>query len=174
MTEVFLGLGSNIDREPNIRRGLDALAADFGTLALSSVYASAAVGFDGDPFYNLVVRIDTALSVGALHEHLRALEYAMGREPGCERFSPRTVDIDILTYAACIGVVDGVVLPRPEIVENAYVLRPLAELAPQRYHPELRCSYAELWQRHDAASQPLQEIAFHWSDPALARKGVRP
>ena len=121
MTRVLLGVGSNIDPQQNIGAGLDALQQDFGELAISSVYQSAAVGFEGEPFHNLVVGLDSPVSAGQLARHLRQLEHAMGRPLDTSRFSSRTLDIDILTYADCCGVVDGVQLPREEITENAFV-----------------------------------------------------
>ena len=135
MARVFLGLGSNIERERYIVAGLDALARLFGDFEHSSVYDSAAIGFDGAAFLNLVVVLETPLSVADLALQLRQIEVEHGRPVNASRFSARQLDIDILTYDELVGVVDGVVLPRGEILENAFVLQPLAELAPTRRHP---------------------------------------
>ena len=137
MTAVFLGVGSNIERERYIVAGLDALQGMFGEFAHSSVYDSEAVGFHGQPFLNLAVAVDTELDVGSLARRLRHIEYEHGRPPNASRFSARQLDIDILTYDDVVGVVEGVELPRGEILENAFVLRPLAELAPRGVHPVL-------------------------------------
>ena len=123
MPRVYLGVGSNIERERYITAGLDALEVLFGTLALSPVYDSAAIGFQGQPFLNLVAGVDTELAVGDMAGRLRHIEYEHGRQPNATRFSARQLDIDILTYGDATGVIDGVELPRGEILENAFVLR---------------------------------------------------
>ena len=135
MAIVYLGVGSNIERERYIVAGLDALAGLFGALALSPLYESDAIGFEGEPFYNLVARVETDLEVGALQKALRHIEYEYGRPQNASRFSARQLDIDILTYDDRVGVIDGVELPRGEILVNAFVLRPLADLAPADVHP---------------------------------------
>ena len=162
MATVYLGVGSNIERERYIVAGLDALQGMFGELALSSVYDSAALGFEGQPFLNLVVRVDTGLSVGALARRLRHIEVEHGRPANATRYSARQLDIDILTYDDATGNIDGVKLPRSEILENAFVLRPLAELAPEMLHPVVGRSYLDLWQAYDQAAQPLAKIDFEW------------
>ncbi|WP_193166118.1 2-amino-4-hydroxy-6-hydroxymethyldihydropteridine diphosphokinase [Microbulbifer hainanensis] len=162
MARVFLSLGSNIDRERHIRAGLDALAKRFGGLDVSRVFESEAVGFDGDNFYNLVVGIHTELPVGRLALGLREIEDANGRLRAGPKFSARTLDIDILTYDALTGTVDGVKLPRGEILKNAFVLLPLAELVPNAIHPLVGKSYRELWEEYDQTSQKLWPVPFDW------------
>ena len=159
MTPIFLGLGSNIEPRRHLRLGLAALEDLLGPLARSPVYAGAAIGFDGDPFWNLVVAATTSLRVAELQSALRAIEYAHGRPAAATRFSPRTLDIDILIYGDCVGVIDGVQLPRPETTENAFVLRPLAELAGETHHPALGVTFAALWAAYDHATQPLTPVA---------------
>jgi 2-amino-4-hydroxy-6-hydroxymethyldihydropteridine diphosphokinase len=162
MARVYLGLGSNIERERYITAGLDALQGLFGELAMSSVYDSPAIGFQGQPFLNMVVAVETALTVGDLAQQLRHIEVEHGRPPDASRFSSRQLDIDILTYDALVGVIDRVELPRGEILENAFVLRPLAELAPDVRHPEVGQTYDSLWRAYDQASQPLCRVPFEW------------
>ncbi|KUJ82787.1 2-amino-4-hydroxy-6-hydroxymethyldihydropteridine diphosphokinase [Microbulbifer flavimaris] len=162
MAEVFLSLGSNIDREQHIRAGLDALAQEFGELDVSRVFESVAVGFDGENFYNLVVGIHTDLPVGQLSQCLREIEDANGRVRGGPKFSARTLDIDILTYDDRVGTVDGIELPRAEILKNAFVLQPLAEIAPRRSHPVTGQTFAELWGQYDKARQKLWPVEFVW------------
>lgn len=160
--QVFLSFGSNIDRENNISGGLDALAKQFGQVRLSPVYESEAVGFDGEPFLNLVAEIYTRLSVGDLAQVLRDIEADHGRQRGEKKFSSRTLDIDILTYDDLVGEYDGVSLPRDEILKHAFVLRPLADLAPQQLHPQLKKSYAALQQEKDFSDQRLWTVPFQW------------
>ena len=167
MADVFLGVGSNIQRERYIGVGLDALTELFGELRTSSVYDGDAIGFAGDPFLNLVAQIETDLPLAELAQQLRQLEYAHGRPANATPNSPRQLDIDILTYDDCVGLVDGVVLPRPEILRNAFVLRPLAELAPDVLHPEVGLSYAALWDAYDQTAQKLWPVDFVWRGRAL-------
>jgi 2-amino-4-hydroxy-6-hydroxymethyldihydropteridine diphosphokinase len=162
MARVFLGVGSNIEREREIAAGLDALAELFGEPALSPVYDSAAIGFEGEPFLNLVAAVETALPLQALAHTLRQLEFDHGRALDATRFSARRLDIDILTYADRVGRFGSVTLPRGEILENAFVLRPLAELAPGERHPVNGRTYAALWDAFDQASQPLVRVDFDW------------
>src|SRR6187402_104468 len=129
MTAIYLSLGSNVDRHKNIRAALNALADLLGELQISSVYASKSVGFDGSNFFNLVVGADTALPVAELSETLKRIEDDNGRKRNGPKFSPRTLDIDILTYGDFVGVDGGIELPRAEITKNAFVLLPLAEIA---------------------------------------------
>ncbi len=160
MADVFLSIGSNIDREKHIRSCLAALRDAFGDIELSSIYESESVGFKGDNFYNMVVKITTDKPVGALLAKLRFIEDANGRVRGGERFSARTLDIDILTYNDVCGEIDSVKLPRDEILTNAFVLWPLAEIAPDALHPCEKKSYRQLWDEFDQNSQKLWPVAF--------------
>jgi 2-amino-4-hydroxy-6-hydroxymethyldihydropteridine diphosphokinase len=166
MARIFLGLGSNIERERYLTAGLDALDGLLGELSLSSVYDSAAIGFDGQPFLNMVVGATTDLSLPTLAARLRHIEYEHGRPADATRFSARQLDIDILVYDDLVGEFEGefgvVTLPRDEILHNAFVLRPLAELAPDLLHPAVGRSYAELWREYDSAAQPLVRVSFNW------------
>lgn len=159
MTEVFLGLGSNVKREWHLREGIRALRERFGPLQVSPIFESESVGFAGSPFFNLVVSLQTDLSVGVLQQELRAIEFSLGRTPDQRKYSPRTLDIDILTYGDVVGEIDGVILPRGEILENAFVLWPLACLAPDSQHPEVKISYGQLWAAYDKARQKLEQVA---------------
>lgn len=160
MPRVYLSLGSNIDRDAHLRAALQELEERYGPLLISTVYESEAVGFAGDNFYNLVVGLDTDLGVGELAAELRAIEAAHGRERGGPRFAPRTLDIDILTYGNACGEIDGIHLPRDEILKNAFVLRPLADIAPNDRHPETVRPYAEHWEAYDHSRQKLWPIDF--------------
>jgi len=174
MVRVYLGLGSNIDRERHILAALDALSAQFGQLLLSSVFESQAVGFEGDPFYNLVVGIDTDWPVSRLSGYLKALEDRHGRRRDGPRYSGRTLDIDILTYGQQSGIVDGVTLPRGEILHNAFVLWPLAELAPDELHPLVGQRYGDLWRAYDRRRQALWPVSFNWRGKELTRFATNP
>ena len=168
MNTVYVSIGSNIDRERHITQALDALAEQFGELGLSSIYESEAVGFDGDAFYNLVARFDTALSVGELSQALRTIEAANGRSRAGAKFSSRTLDIDILTCGEQTGEIDGIKLPRAEILQNAFVLLPLAELAPDLSHPVNGQTYGALWAAYDR-DQKLWPVDFSWREQRISR-----
>ncbi|HEY7884658.1 MAG TPA: 2-amino-4-hydroxy-6-hydroxymethyldihydropteridine diphosphokinase [Cellvibrionaceae bacterium] len=173
MTQVFLSLGSNIQRHRHITAALDALAAHFGALEISSVYESESVGFNGSDFFNLVVGIDTELAIAELSAELKQIEDDNGRNRSGPKFSPRTLDIDILTFGDFVGVEAGVNLPREEITENAFVLLPLAELAPDLPHPVLSQTYRELWQGYDQNRQQLWAVDFIWQGRKIS-EGCRP
>ncbi len=158
--KVYLGIGSNIAPRESIASGLAALREEFGQLEASSVYESESVGFTGPRFWNLVVSINTALDLLPLQDRLRAIEYTHGRPINAARNSSRALDIDILLYGDYCGFYEHLELPRPEIHYNAFVLRPLAELAPDRALPNINISLRELWQRFDQAKQPLARIPY--------------
>lgn len=162
MTQIFLGLGSNLEREKNIRGGLAALQSLLGHMIFSKVYESEPVGFNGSNFYNMVVSAKTELSIGALSEALKKIEDDHGRVRTGPKYSPRTLDIDILTYGDFVGIEAGVELPRAEITENAFVLLPLSEIAPLHRHPKLQKTYAELWDAYDHKRQSLWSIDFNY------------
>jgi 2-amino-4-hydroxy-6-hydroxymethyldihydropteridine diphosphokinase len=162
MTHVFLGLGSNLNREKNIRLGLNALKQKFGYLTCSSVYESEPVGFRGSNFYNLVVSLQTGLSIADLSEAIKKIEDDHGRVRTGPKYRPRTLDIDILTYGDFVGVKESIELPRAEITKNAFVLLPLSEIAPNELHPQFKKSYAELWSTYDQSSQILWPVKFVW------------
>lgn len=169
MTEIYLSLGSNVDRHRNITAALDALADLFGELKISSVYESKSVGFDGSNFFNLVVGADTTLFIVELSETLKRIEDEYGRKRNGPKFSPRTLDIDILTYGDFAGIEHGIELPRAEITKNAFVLLPLAEIAPNVFHPQLQKTYRALWLDYDQASQSLWPIDFEWKGLVISK-----
>ena len=146
MSVAFLGLGSNIEAERNIGAGIGALRAAFEPVALSPMYRARAVGFNGDDFINLVARIETSMSPLQLKAFLHDLEDRHGRDRSRPKYSDRTLDIDILLYDDLWLLSPGLEIPRDEILTSAHVLRPLAELAPDRRHPALGQSFAALWE----------------------------
>jgi len=163
MALVTLSLGSNIERDRHIRACLDALSATFGEVAISRVFESEPVGFeDGRNFYNLVVAFASDWPVEELQAWCKRLEFANGRRKDSPKFSPRTLDVDILTVGAATGVHGGVALPRDEILHHAFVLWPLADILPDARHPLDGRRYTELWQAFDADAQALWPVDFDW------------
>ncbi len=161
MATIYIGIGSNIEREVHLRAGRRSLAAAFSALRLSAVYESAAVGFDGAPFYNLVAEAHTTQSVAEVCDTLRAIEFRHGRPQQARKFSSRTLDLDLLAYDD-LCLTEPVVLPREEVLTHAFVLRPFAELNPEYRHPRLALPLSALWQRFDAGQQPLRQVEFDW------------
>jgi 2-amino-4-hydroxy-6-hydroxymethyldihydropteridine diphosphokinase len=159
---IFISVGSNIDRDKHVRSGLQAMHQRFGELTLSGVYESEAVGFAGSHFYNLVVKTDTTLSVRQVCSVLKKIEEDNLRVRGDKKFAPRTLDLDLLLYDELVTK-EGVELPRDEILFNAFVLKPLSEIAPHRLHPLERRTYQALWDDYDQSQQKLWAIEFTWS-----------
>lgn len=162
-TRVYIGVGSNIDREHNICAALDRLEKIFTPLTVSPVYESEAVGFSGAAFFNLVIGFDTYLSLQEMRLQLRAIERDNGNVGNLPKFSARSLDLDLLTYGDFCGVVNGTKLPRADIAEYAYALWPLADIASEELHPQLRISYGVLKQQF-AKTQRLWPVSFHWRD----------
>ncbi|MEQ1529755.1 MAG: 2-amino-4-hydroxy-6-hydroxymethyldihydropteridine diphosphokinase [Methylococcales bacterium] len=159
MPTGYISIGSNIDKEINIPTSLRALENCFGNLLVSSIYESEPVGFEGDAFYNLVVGFDSDLEVKQVAKQLRQIELDHGRTRDCKKFSARTLDLDLILYGDLI-VDDGrLQIPRDEIEHYAFVLEPLAEIAPDLRHPVSHKSYAELWQQFDKTKLQQQRIS---------------
>ena len=158
MPRVYVSIGSNIDKDQHIRQGVQELAAHYAPLTLSTVYESRAIGFEGDDFYNLVVGFDTQDTLEQISTVLAGIEQHCGRVRNGVRFSPRTLDLDILLYGDLVQNDARHPLPRTEIDEYACVLRPLAEIAPQQRHPVTGIAYREMWRRFSDATQPLVPV----------------
>lgn len=162
MTKIYISLGSNINREENTRAGVRALRECFGELQLSAVYESEAVGFEGDAFYNMVIACESDDDVHAVNKILADIEDANGRDRSGPKFSSRTLDLDLLLYDDLVIDESGLSLPRDEILKNAFVLWPLAEIAPQLIHPIAKKSYAQLWRTFDKSKEQLNPIKFEF------------
>ena len=155
MGRAWLSLGSNVDAEHWLAVAVAELRARFGPLAISPVYRSSAVGFDGPDFLNLAVGLDSDLDPQALNDWLHALEDRHGRVRGGERYASRTLDVDIVLYDDLVLSGEGhLELPRGEL-RHAFVLKPMADIAPGLRHPVDGRTMAELWAAFPAASEPL-------------------
>jgi len=162
MPKVYISIGSNIDRDKNILASLKALENNFGKLTISSIYESEPVGFTGDAFYNLVVGFNSELGAKEVAKLLRQIELDNGRARDSQKFSARTLDLDLILYDDLI-INDGrLQIPRDEIERYAFVLEPLAEIAPALKHPISHLSYAELWQKFDKANLKQKRVTPAW------------
>jgi 2-amino-4-hydroxy-6-hydroxymethyldihydropteridine diphosphokinase len=157
MAQVYVGIGSNIDRQRNISAALHAMTAAYGELLLSSVYESDAVGFDSPPFYNLVVGLSADETPQAIQKKLHAIEDSNGRLRTGELSAP-TLDLDLLLYDDLVMNDGKLALPRPDVDLFAFVLAPLAEIAGSGCHPVSGISYAKLWAAFDDSQQQLTRV----------------
>ena len=168
MADIYISLGSNVERDYHVQHGLKALATTFNLpfeqLSLSSLFESEAIGFSGNAFYNMVIGIKTQCSVEQVAIKLRDIEIDYGRSLDAKKFSPRTLDLDLLLYDDLI-IDTPAQLPRDEIDKNAFVLWPLSEIAPKRVHPIVKLNYQTLWQNYDKTSQQLTIVENCWSSP---------
>jgi 2-amino-4-hydroxy-6-hydroxymethyldihydropteridine diphosphokinase len=164
MPEVFVAAGSNIRPRAHLREALATLAAGWPGLRVSRAWSNVAVGFVGDDFINLVIAFETDEPVALVLERLKEVEDASGRERGAKKWAPRTLDLDLLLYGDLVGQFPGATLPRADLAERAYVLAPLAELAPDRMHPVLGESFGVLWKRFDRSAHALREVSLEGED----------
>ena len=161
MTQVYLGIGSNIDREESVRNGIDTLRRYYRQLQVSPVYESKAFGFDGDDFYNLVVGFETEYEIDELENQLKEIETQSGRKRSDNSFSPRTLDIDLLLYGDLIC--DKHELPRVDITIYAFVLKPLCDLAPDLLHPIEQKTIKKLWENFSEPNQEINKVSISFN-----------
>ena len=155
MPEVYVAAGSNIDPQDNLERAQGLLARAFGPLSVSPWYRNAAVGFAGQDFINFVFGFQTALGVHQMQEQLRQVEARCGRPPNAPKWAARAMDLDILLYADLVLDEPQLKLPRPDLLLRPYMLRPLADIAPDLRHPTQGRSIAQLWAGFDSAAHEM-------------------
>jgi 2-amino-4-hydroxy-6-hydroxymethyldihydropteridine diphosphokinase len=155
---VFIAAGSNVEAPRNLAVALGELEREFGALTVSHAYRNAAVGFDGPDFINLVAGFRTRLGVREVVERLHRIEALCGRPRDAPRWAPRSMDLDILLYGELVCDEPGLRLPRPDLLRRAYMLGPLAEIAPNLRHPKANRTIGELWSQFDRASHPLHRV----------------
>lgn len=158
MHTIYISVGSNIDPQRHVGLALAELKAHFQALRQSSLYESKAVGFDGDNFINLVVQASTDMDIQQVVDCLHEIEARHGRDRDGPKFSSRTLDLDLLLYDDVTCRSDGIHVPREEILYNAFVLYPLAEIAPDLVHPTEHQSMAQLWQQFDKGKQKIWRV----------------
>lgn len=163
--QILISVGSNIDKELNTKKGLQALSDCFDDLLVSTIYESESVGFSGFNFLNSVVLAYTSMSIEKVCATLKLIENNQGRTRD-KKFGNRTLDLDLLTFDDVVTTTP-VILPRKEIEYNAFVLQPMAEIAPHQIHPTTLKNYATLWREFLSQNpnnhQKLWPSDFTWS-----------
>jgi 2-amino-4-hydroxy-6-hydroxymethyldihydropteridine diphosphokinase len=156
----YVSVGSNIEKEIQLPSGLLSLRKIFGELQISSVYESAAVGFSGENFHNLIVGFESRLSAFDVVAQLKQIELQHGRPVDAKKFSSRKLDLDLILYGD--QVIEALNIPRKEIESCAFVLQPLAEIAADSLHPLIKQRYATLWENFDKAKLQQKQIQAGW------------
>jgi 2-amino-4-hydroxy-6-hydroxymethyldihydropteridine diphosphokinase len=161
MPIAYLGIGSNLDAVQNLQLACREIGERFSLQKISAVYRSEALGFDGDDFLNAVACIETELTPQALFEEIEQIHDLAGRKRRSGKFISRTLDIDLLLYDQLVVNEPPLRLPRKDVLQYSFVLRPLAEIAPGYRHPVTGKSISDHWREFDAASHPLTVVDLH-------------
>lgn len=158
MTTVLLSLGSNLQPQQHLYAAVEVLRARFGAITVSPAYCTAAVGFEGPDFLNNAVGLETDLPLSELDAWLHAVEDAHGRDRSGPRFSDRTLDIDVVYYGDLVVEGPGHLrIPRPEL-KHAFVLKPLADIAPDFMDPVCKLSLQAMWRAHPQYAETFQTL----------------
>ena len=155
MATVYVGLGSNIEPDENLRLGVSELRRLYGEVVVSNVYRNAAVGFEGADFLNLVAGFESDEEPTEISRRIEHIHDLAGRERGDDRFASRALDIDLLLYDDLVVDEPPLQLPRSDVLEYSFVLRPLAEIAPDLVHPVTGRTIRRHWQECDTGRHPL-------------------
>lgn len=142
---VYLALGTNLgDRPANLRAAIKALPPEIEVVAESKIYETRPWGVENQPdFLNMAVKCETDLDAESLLKRLKQLELQLGREQSF-RWGPRLIDLDILFYDELTFQSETLTIPHPHLHERAFVLVPLADIAPDFVHPILKKTVKEL------------------------------
>jgi len=173
VTEIYVAAGSNIEPERNLTQASRELLRVFPDTRCSSWYRNPAVGFQGDDFINFVAGFTSSQPVHEVVQRLQAIETLCGRPRDAPRWAPRSMDLDILLYGELICEEPRLKLPRPDLLKRAFMLGPLAELAPDLVHPTAGVTIRELWSRFDAAAHPMQKVPNPFTNPHSDRRPPR-
>jgi 2-amino-4-hydroxy-6-hydroxymethyldihydropteridine diphosphokinase len=159
MHNVYLGLGSNLgDRDAHLRAAISKLAEFLHVERVSSVYETEPLLVEDQPlFHNIACAGQTSLDPFTLLRALKRLEGDLGRVPG-PRYGPRVIDIDILLLDDLVLTTPELTIPHAAMLERAFALVPLAEIAPSQRHPVAGRTIAELALGLDASSVRRQGV----------------
>jgi 2-amino-4-hydroxy-6-hydroxymethyldihydropteridine diphosphokinase len=156
---AYVSGGSNLDAESRLPQAARELKARYPGARFSHCYRNKSVGFDGPDFINFVAELPVAGQAFALREHLQRIERLCGRPESAPRWAPRSMDLDLLLFGNQVIDEPGLKVPRPDLVRWAFMLGPLAELAPDLVHPVEQTTMGELWRRFDSRENPLLPVA---------------
>ncbi len=170
MPQVYVAAGSNVEPERHLARAVAELERAFGPLVVSPWYRNTAAGFEGDDFINFAVQFATDLPARDVLARLHRIEEACGRPRSAPKWAPRTMDLDILLYGAQVSEEPRLVLPRPDLLRRAYMLGPLADIAPNLVHPTAGATIGELWQGFDRQAHPLVRVPSPITSPRCGRR----
>jgi 2-amino-4-hydroxy-6-hydroxymethyldihydropteridine diphosphokinase len=158
-TKVYFCLGSNISPHQNISFAIRRVRRKFLDVELSSLYSSKAVGFEGDDFLNIVLCVNTEMTLADVLAYADTLEQEAGRvRLRRGRFDSRTLDVDVLMYGDLAGEHEGRIWPNQDLNENAHVLLPMSEIAGDVAHPGKGMKFGELWKEFDHQDQLLRRV----------------
>jgi 2-amino-4-hydroxy-6-hydroxymethyldihydropteridine diphosphokinase len=155
LNKIFLGIGSNLESEKHINSCINYFKASFKDCIISPIYQSPSYGFIGNDFYNLVIAINTHFELYKFKQWIMRLEDIHGRDRSQQRYSNRTLDIDILLYNDLLVNTEELILPRPELLRQDYILKPMVDIAASLLHPSTRKSFLFHWQ-HMKKSQEIK------------------
>jgi 2-amino-4-hydroxy-6-hydroxymethyldihydropteridine diphosphokinase len=155
---VCVSAGSNVAPVESLLKALAGVRATFADVAVSCAYANTAIGFVGPDFINLALTFTTDRSLAAVLDALHAIEEDCGRGRSDPKWAPRRMDLDVLMYGDVVGAFPGATLPRPDFVRRAFMLGPLAEIAPDAVHPTLGRTMGALWAEFDQGSHRLRRV----------------
>jgi len=156
VTDIYIGVGSNIDAQQNIVSALDVLQERMGVVELSCAYRNPPVGFDGDDFLNLVLRLHSDAGPVAVEKILNEIERCAGRARTGPGPGPRSLDLDLLLYGSLVDA--ELRLPHKDVLKYPFVLRPLAELAPTLAHPITGIPVIQSWREMASTKPPLTAV----------------
>jgi 2-amino-4-hydroxy-6-hydroxymethyldihydropteridine diphosphokinase len=157
VAEVFLSVGSNIAPEENLQLACEQLSTHYGVLELSAVYRNSAEGFAGAKFLNMVIGLKTEESPEQICERIEDIHQQAHRQRSKEKFSSRTLDLDLLLYDSMVR--RYLKLPHGDIEIYSFVAKPLAEIAPKLKHPISGKTMQEIWDNFEPDEHPLEKVA---------------
>ena len=168
MPRVYVAIGGNIEPEQRLAIAARALHRRFPGIQFSACYRNPAVGFAGEDFINAVAGFDTEDSADQVLAALHAIEAQCGRERADPQWAPRALDLDLLLYGSSVARTADYQLPRPDLLRRSYMLRPLAQLAPELRHPLTARTIADHWQELAREPHRLERLGLELNDSKSA------